>query len=422
MKPTLVTRGLCGAAVLLWAGCAGNVMSPAGGATGGAPGTGTGAGGAGGAGGGAPSSSGGAPGSPTGGATGAAGATGAGGTTGSGGTTGGSAGGSSGAAGATGSGGATGGGAGGSTGGPCVESTCGSHKWPCWRMPNPVADGAGVPNHQSYTDLGNGAIKDNITCLVWEKANPATQGTWQASADRCAALATGNYAGFNDWRMPTRVEMASIVDVNNGAKGFASIFTVTSGYYGTSSWWYETITGQNTSGFQFGYGTNGFSSNAVAMSGTNNVARCVRGNGPGEDADVFAKEPPNHYTIASGEVTDNYTGLTWQQAYSPALMNFADAPAYCAGLTLNGHTGWRVPTLNELTSTVNEALVGPAVNRTALPNTLFCGATTWYWALEASKVGGVAWGINYCDGFTGWNAGSGTAWNTFPTAYTRCVR
>jgi len=30
-------------------------------------------------------------------------------------------------------------------------------------------------------------------------------------------------------------------------------------------------------------------------------------------------------------------------------------------------------------------------------------------------------GINYCDGFTGWNAASAT-WNTFPTAYARCVR
>src|SRR4029077_19820260 len=128
----------------------------------------------------------------------------------------------------------------------------------------------------------------------------------------------------------------------------ASIFTVTAGYYGTLSWWYETITGQNTSGFQFGYGTNGFTSNAVAMGGTNNVARCVRGNGPGEAAATFAKEPANHYTIAAGEVTDNYTGLTWQQVYSTARMAWADAPAYCSGLSLNGHPGWRVPTLNEL--------------------------------------------------------------------------
>jgi hypothetical protein len=305
--------------------------------------------------------------------------------------------------------------------GACLESTCGSHKWPCWKMPNPVADGASVPNHQSYTDLGNGAVRDNVTCLVWEKANPPAQGTWQASVDRCAGLATGKYAGFNDWRLPTRVEMASIVDVNNGARGYASIFTVTSGYYDTSSWWYETITGQSTSGFHFGYGTNGFTSNAVAMGGTNNVARCVRGNGPGEAANVLAKEPANHYTVAAGEVTDNYTGLIWQQVYSTARMAWAAAPAYCAGVTVNGHAGWRVPTLNELASTVNEALVGPAINRTAFPMTVFCGATTWFWALEASKVGGVAWGINYCDGFTGWNSASAT-WNTFPDAYVRCVR
>ena len=288
-------------------------------------------------------------------------------------------------------------------------------------MPNPASSPAAVPNHASYTDLGNGAVRDNITCLSWEKANPTTQGTWQASSDRCAALAASNYAGFGDWRMPTRVEMASIVDVTNGARGFATIFTVTSGYYGTASWWYETITGQNTSGFQFGYGTNGFTSNAVAMGGTNNVARCVRGNGAGEAPDAFAKEPANHYTIAAGEVTDNYTGLVWQQVYSPARMAWAAATDYCTTLALNGRTGWRVPTLNELASTVNEALVGPAINRTAFPSTVFCGATNWFWAREASLVGGVAWGINYCDGFTGWNSAS-AAWNTFPDAYTRCVR
>lgn len=426
-SPSPSARTLCGAILLLASGCVGQVVTGAG-----AAGGGNGAGGTPGASGGAPGTGGGASGvgsggTMTGSSVGGSGATDAGAprdtaaprdggpTTG----TGGAPAGGTGGAPAGGTGGVTG--AAGATGGPCVESSCGSHKWPCWRMPNPVASGATVPNHQSYTDLGNGAVKDNITCLVWEKANPATQGTWQASADCCAALATSSYAGFNDWRMPTRVEMASITDVNNGAKGFASIFTVSAGYYGTSSWWYETITGQNSSGFQFGYGTNGFSSNAVAMSGTNNVARCVRGNGAGEAADAFAKEPPNHYTIAAGEVTDNYTGLIWQQVYSASRMAWADAPAYCAGLGLNGHTGWRVPTLNELTSTVNEALVGPAINRTAFPNTVFCGATSWYWAMEASKVGGVAWGINYCDGFTGWNAASAT-WNTFPDAYVRCVR
>jgi hypothetical protein len=290
-------------------------------------------------------------------------------------------------------------------------------------MPNPATSPASVPNHQSYTDLGNGAVRDNITCLVWEKANPTTEGTWQQSADRCTALGTSKYGGFSDWRMPTRVEMASITDVTRGSKGFPAIFTVTGGYYDTSSWWYETITGQSTSGFQFGYGANGFTSNAVAMGNTTNVARCVRGNGSGEAADAFAVEPPNHYTVANGEVTDNYTGLTWQQIFSTATMDWTAAPNYCATLGLNGHTDWRVPTLNELASTVNEALVGPAINRTVFPMTPYCGTMTWFWAREASSVGGTAWGLNYCDGYTGWNSLTDTAtWNDFSVGFVRCVR
>ncbi len=312
--------------------------------------------------------------------------------------------------------------------GSCVESTCGSHKWACWRMPNPASSPDNVPNHQNYTDLGNGAVRDNITCLTWEKANPATQGTWQASVDRCAALGTSNYGGFSDWRLPTRVEMASITDVTLGAKGYPTIFTVTGGYYDTASWWYETILGISASNFHFGYGANGFTSNAVSMTGTNNVARCVRGNGTGEAADVLAKEPANHYSITgtapNGEVADNYTGLTWQQGFSPATITWADGPAYCAALNLNGHGGWRMPTLNELASTVNEALVGGAINRTAFPgNPNGCKAPEyWFWAAEASKIGGTAWGLSYCDGFTGWNVGAAGAWNYFPTANVRCVR
>ena len=344
--------------------------------------------------------------------------------------------GGSGTAGAGASGGpdAGGDGAGGSSagsagmGGPCVESTCGSHKWACWRMPNPASSPASVPNHQSYTDLGNGAVRDDITCLVWEKANPATEGTWQESVDRCAGLAATSYAGFDDWRLPTRVEMASISDVTRGSKGYPSVFTVTSGYYATGSWWYETITGQNTSGFAWAYGTNGYTSNAVVMTDPDNVARCVRGNGSGEAADELAVEPLDHYTLegatGSTEVTDNYTGLVWQQGFSPAIMAWEDAPAYCAGLSLNGHTGFRVPTLNELASTVNEAKVGGAINTAAFPvNPNGCKEPKyWFWAAEASKVGGTAWGLSYCDGFTGWNVGASGDWNYFPEANVRCVR
>jgi hypothetical protein len=364
----------------------------------------------------------------TGGATGTGGVSGTGGQPGSGGAM--ATGGRSATGGTTGTGGGTVPGTGGQPGsggttaasGPCQESSCGSHKWACWKVPTPPSEN--LPNPQSYTDLGNGAVRDNVTCLVWEKANPSTQGNWQASVDRCAALGSSNYAGFGDWRLPTRMEMASIIDPNLGSKGYPTIFTTTSGYYATGSWWYETITGQSTAGYHWGYGTNGFTSNAVAMSGTNLVTRCVRGNGTGEAADVLAVEPQGHYTIDNGEVTDNYTGLVWQQGFSPSLMDFASAPAYCAGLTINGHGGFRLPTLGELSSTVNEAKVGGAVVASAFPgNPNGCKEPKyWFWAAEASKVGGTAWGLSYCDGFTGYNVGASGDWNYFPTANVRCVR
>jgi hypothetical protein len=331
-------------------------------------------------------------------------------------------------AGGEGSGGAAAAGAatGGSTG-ECQESSCGSHKWACWRMPNPASSPAPVPNHQSYTDLGNGAVRDEITCLVWEQANPENVGDWQANFDRCAGLASSGYAGFDDWRLPTRVEMASIVDVTRGKTGYPEIFRVTSGYYATGSWWMETITGQDDAGRHWGYGTNGFTSNSVLMSDTL-VARCVRGNGEGEAADELAVEPPEHYTVTgtapNAEVLDNYTGLVWQQGFSPSLMAWSEAPAYCSSLNLSGHTGWRVPTLNELASTVNEAKVGGAINASAFPNNPNgCKEPKyWFWAAEASKVGGEAWGLSYCDGFTGNNSGANGDWNYFPTANVRCVR
>jgi hypothetical protein len=146
----------------------------------------------------------------------------------------------------------------------------------------------------------------------------------------------------------------------------------------------------------------------------------VSGNGTGEGLMQQAVEPAGHYTIAAGEVTDNYTGLVWQQVYSPAVMAWSAAAGYCSSLGLNGHT-WRVPSIKEMSTLVNEALVGPAVNRTAFPNTVFCGDTTWFWGAEAdTNMAGSAWGINFCDGYTG--ANNTASFDMFTTGFVRCVR
>jgi uncharacterized protein DUF1566 len=135
--------------------------------------------------------------------------------------------------------------------------------------------------------------------------------------------------------------------------------------------------------------------------------------------------PPNQYTlIAAGEVQDNYTGLIWQQATSATQMSFADARTYCATLGLNGQT-WRLPSIREASTLVDEAQVAPSINRTMFPGTRFGSrSNNWYWSSHNSAGSTTAaWALNFDDGFTGANTTTDTtAWNYFTTVWARCVR
>ncbi len=288
-------------------------------------------------------------------------------------------------------------------------------------MPNGATDG--LPHPASYTAGGNGTVLDNVTCLTWATTAGAS-GAADANTAYCANLASTSFAGYADWRLPTRVEIASILDMTRTNDAINPVFgKQPAAYFRTASEWYETI--QNINGSTFSWITsllNGLTSNAY-LPASPASALCVRGNGAGETVDQLAVEPANHYAIAAGEVTDNYTGLIWQQTFSSAQMAWSAAAGYCSSLGLNGHT-WRLPGLNELTTLVDEARVGPAINPTAFPNTQFCATGTvenYYWAREQLPGSAFAWGINFCDGFTNYNAAT-AAFNTFPTAYVRCVR
>ncbi len=81
-------------------------------------------------------------------------------------------------------------------------------------------------------------------------------------------------------------------------------------------------------------------------------------------------------------VTDTNTGLAWERDMSGArpgcdgnaegvgTCTWAEAKAYCAGLSLDG-SGWRLPTLTELESIVDAAVPfpGPTIDQTAFLGT-----------------------------------------------------
>ncbi|MCI0435770.1 MAG: DUF1566 domain-containing protein, partial [Gemmatimonadetes bacterium] len=75
----------------------------------------------------------------------------------------------------------------------------------------------------AYTDNGDGTITDTNTGRMWEKLSDDgsihdidTFYTWaNAFAGKVAALNSGGFAGYTDWRVPNVKELQSIVNYEN---------------------------------------------------------------------------------------------------------------------------------------------------------------------------------------------------------------
>jgi len=104
-----------------------------------------------------------------------------------------------------------------------------------------------------------------------------------------------------------------------------------------------------------------------------------------------------------GTVADVTTGLMWQQTVPSNPVTQDEADAYCANLSLAGHTDWRLPTKIELMSIVDFGRTAPAINLTFFPNT------------PSKFFVSVSWNIFFQDG---------TTYISNPTDlyYVRCVR
>jgi len=305
-------------------------------------------------------------------------------------------------------------------GGPEPEPACGTVKWACWPMPN--RSGTGLPHEASYSDTGDGTVEDEVTGLVWEKEPPSNSGTWDDALAYCDAL---ELAGELDWRLPTRIEITSVLD--HGKPGWAgeAFPGAPGGFHRSASDWILTIEQAGAgAGTDYAWAFNmsdGIVSNAYSKESDARY-RCVRSEGSGEGPSEPAVQPPDHYTtVAPGEVRDNYTGLVWEAGDSEAV-DHAGAIAYCDELALGGQT-WRLPSIRELSTLVDEAEVAPSIDETMFPDTKYgARSNNWYWALDEDAGADAAWALNFDDGFTGTNKGAEGSWNHFTAGFARCVR
>jgi hypothetical protein len=245
-------------------------------------------------------------------------------------------------------------------------------------MPNPAS--AGLPNPAAYSKNADGTVTDNVTGLTWEGTVDSGSYAQGAAATYCA-----NKAPAGGWRLPTRLELVSLVDFTvpypgptidqtNFPNTPAALYWASSADVGFSGYAW---------GVDFNFGTTFY--NAVTPAFTFRV-RCLRMPAP--------KDCPTRYVVQGGGlVSDTATGLTWQQTVDAGSYTWSAAMTHCAGLG----TGWRLPSLTELQTIVDDTKVSPAIDGAVFPNT---PAKDFWTSSVYAQIPTEAWVDNFDSGDT----------------------
>lgn len=261
-------------------------------------------------------------------------------------------------------------------------------------------DASYVINPPSYTWLianGEAMVRDNVTGLIWEVKSDAggihdkdNRYAWNVVDSFIDQLNTELYGGYNDWRLPTRKELMSIVDY--GAYGPAAD-TYYFQYTMSSYYWSSNDSGYNTtSGI---CGVNFISGQDSTSNLTDQYyVRAVRGQ----------VMPASLTDNMDGTITDNGTGLMWAKASAAGNMTWREALSWCENLSLAGYRDWRLPTIKELKSLVDDTTDGMAIDVRYFPDT----TATYYWSSTThAYYTGHAWLVSFSYGNNGYGNKSG---------------
>ncbi len=227
-------------------------------------------------------------------------------------------------------------------------------------------------NPHSYTDLGNGIVRDNVTDLEWVQDgnlmatrdpgfdNDSTPGdgkvTWQHALDYVANLNNENYLGYSDWRLPNVKELATLMD--SGAPYYTSAPQIDPRYFPDTVddfYWSSTTDSSKTGEAWCGSpGPYPYCDKSSCY-----YVRAVRGR--------LWESGKQLFDNGDGTVSDIATGLMWQQSTAPGDYSWEEALLYCEGLELAGYSDWRLPNHNELLSIVDYDTHHPAIDTTYFP-------------------------------------------------------
>lgn len=216
-----------------------------------------------------------------------------------------------------------------------------------------------------------------VTGLAWPASPLPETLAWPSAAPACESL---QLAGFSDYRLPTRIELLSIVRYSAAAPKSPPLFDTPLQPSWTASAYAKDRTRAWAVDFRSG------DSNAESKEEPLAV-RCVRG------GRSVPNRPSDRFVSESGSVFDRVTQLTWQQdAAGP--FDAAGARDYCRTLTIVASGGFRVPALHELHTLVDETTASPA-----LPAGLFLDeAGRELWSATDNGAASFAYALDTRDG------------------------
>jgi hypothetical protein len=179
-------------------------------------------------------------------------------------------------------------------------------------------------------------VKDKDTELMWldnNEINDIDLSTYGTAKEKC----TG------DWRLPTLNELLDIIDYSKpymSAPMLPDVFLNKEQYL-----WVEDKNGKNY------FVNTSLGMSFVDTAGQQLSYRCVKG-------EKYEKNHLISTNKATGATYDYTTGLKWSRA--KLVDGKAGAEAYC-GEELHREDGWRLPTINELRSVVEDSIVPSSI-------------------------------------------------------------
>ncbi len=196
-------------------------------------------------------------------------------------------------------------------------------------------------------------VYDRNTGLYWEIKSPEEQdvnfcgNTYtfaDAGGDYIEKMNNACYGGYNDWRLPNRDELRSIMDYSrDDCSVDVSVFENCQ----TGDYWTK-----NVYKLQPYFGWVIFTGFGCAIAKSMESKRYVMAVRGGSDRRFGEPDEKRFVDNQDGTVTDRATGLMWQKGENERT-GAETAEELCAKMTLGGYSDWRLPNIKELGTILN---------------------------------------------------------------------